>query len=162
MKLVIFSDAHGYKEIVQRILDFNSDADYFISLGDSELQLDYLVENDIIPIKGNYPRDAGLVYEKDLVIEGKKIFLTHGHKYNVHKGLKKLVKNCISKDCNIALYGHTHIASNVKIGPVIFANPGSCARSRNELPPTYLILIIKEDEVTFTFKESLTNTTIEV
>jgi putative phosphoesterase len=162
MKLVIFSDAHGYKEIVQRILDFNSDTDYFISLGDSELQLDFLVDNDIIPIKGNYPRDAGLVYEKDLVIEGKKIFLTHGHKYGVHRGLKKLAKYCISKNCDISLYGHTHIASLVNIGTVTFVNPGSCARSRNELPPTYLIIIIEEDKVTYTFKESLTNTTIEV
>ncbi len=162
MKLVVFSDAHGYKAIVQRILDFNIDADYFISLGDSELRLDYLVDNDIIPIKGNYPMDAGLAYEKDIIIAGKKIFLTHGHKYGVHRGLKNLAKYCISENFDISMYGHTHIASLVKIGSVTFVNPGSCARSRNELPPTYLIIIIEEEKVTYTFKESLTNKTIEV
>ncbi|MCK5388336.1 MAG: hypothetical protein KAJ22_03545 [Candidatus Izimaplasma sp.] len=55
MKVVVFSDAHGCKIIIERIISFNPDANYFISLGDSELPLDFLMDLDIIAIKGNYP-----------------------------------------------------------------------------------------------------------
>ena len=44
MKVVVFSDAHGNQRIVERILDVNREADYFISLGlaDDDEQKDNL------------------------------------------------------------------------------------------------------------------------
>ena len=62
MKLVVFSDAHGNKQAVERIINYNKDTDYLISLGDSELPLSFLQSKNIIMIKGNYPLDAGFKY----------------------------------------------------------------------------------------------------
>lgn len=162
MKLVVFSDAHGNKDMVEKILIFNPDADYFISLGDSELQQEFLQENDVVMIKGNSSRDAGFVYERELTVSGVKIFLTHGHKFAVQRGLAKLGKLAINKEYNLVLFGHTHQAIKTTISNIWFVNPGSCSRPRNTLPPSYLVINIIEGELTFTFKESYTNQEIEV
>ena len=75
MKLVVFSDVHGEEGIINHILDANKDADYVISLGDSEVEQEFLVRNDIVMIKGNSRHDPGFVYEHDLVIDGIKILM---------------------------------------------------------------------------------------
>lgn len=161
MKIVVFSDVHGEKEIVNKIVDFNPNADYILSLGDTELDESFLRSHDIVFVRGNYPRDPGFLYDTDITLEGKKIFLTHGHKYKVGRSLTKLIKHAIGKDFDIVLYGHTHIAALDINHGITFINPGSCAKPRNTLPPTYLIIDINEGVTTFTFKESLTNKTIE-
>ncbi len=161
MKVVVFSDVHGEKMIVDKILDFNPDADYVLSLGNTELDESYLRSKDIIYVKGNYPRDPGFLYESDIKLEGKRIFFTHGHKYKVSRTLSKLVKMAITKEYDILLYGHTHIAAIDTIQGKILVNPGSCSKPRTNLPPTYLIITFNEGEPSFTFKESLTNETIE-
>jgi hypothetical protein len=162
MKVVVFSDVHGVKMVVDKIVELNPDADYILSLGDSELQEDYLRTHDIICVRGNYPRDPGFLYDSNITIEGKKIFFTHGHKYKVGRSIVKLVKLAINKEYDIVLYGHTHIAALDVENGITFANPGSCAKSRTLLPPTYLIITIEKGATTFTFKDSFTNQTIEI
>ncbi len=161
MKVIVFSDAHGSRVLVERIISFNPDADYFISLGDSELSLDFLLDLDIIAIKGNYPRDAGLAYDNVLKIEGKKIYLTHGHKYGVQKSLMKLLKYVLSQDFDVVLYGHTHKARVDIINDMLIINPGSIKNSRSKTVPSYLILNITKEKIDYTFKEAETNLTIE-
>lgn len=161
MKIVAFSDAHGSKIIVERIMSFNPDADYIISLGDSELPLDLLMDLDILPIKGNYPRDAGFAYETELEVGKRKLFLTHGHKYGVHKSLKKLLHYGMQNDIDIILYGHTHIARADKVNNLYLFNPGSIKNPRSKIKPSYLILNITDDTIEYTFKEAETNITIE-
>lgn len=161
MKLVVFSDAHGNKELIKRVLEFNPDADYVISLGDSELPHNFLQDLDIIAIKGNYPRDGGFVFESVLEVEGKKIFLTHGHKYGVTKDMKKLLDKGMRDEYDLVLYGHTHIPKFDNVAGVYYMNPGSLYSPRTTLPPSYLILYVTKDEVTFKFKESETNLLIE-
>ena len=163
MKLVIFSDVHGNKEVLERIISFNPDAEYFISLGDSELNMDYLLDLDIVAIKGNYPRDAGFTYEHTMDVFGKKLLFTHGHKEKVHKGINKLLKKAFQNDIDIALYGHTHIPRVDKANNLLIINPGSVHRPRAELEPSYLILNIEKDgKIEYIFKEAQTNLTMDI
>lgn len=161
MKVVVFSDAHGNKTIIERIMSFNPDADYVVSLGDSELSIDFLMDLDIIAIKGNYPRDAGFVFERTVVVGNKVLFLTHGHKYGVHKSLKKLLQHALQIECDIALYGHTHVARVDKVNKLLLINPGSIKNPRSKTVSSYLILNITDDSVEYIFKEAETNITIE-
>lgn len=162
MKLVVFSDVHGEMTVVDRILGWNTDAEYFLSLGDSELPEEYMMHHDIVMVKGNYRKDAGFVFERELEVEGLKLFMTHGHKYNVQRSLDPLAKLAYRNDYDLVLFGHTHILEITKVGKVQFLNPGSCARPRNTLPPTYAILDITEGELTWTIKDAINNRTIEV
>ena len=162
MKIVVFSDIHGSQEITQRILDFNPDRDYTISLGDSELRNNFLQDNDVIMVKGNYPRDPGMFYDRDIKLGGIKIFMTHGHRWGVRRSLAKLGKMGMERGYDLILYGHTHIANISKIHDNFILNPGSAKSPRTSLPPTYLIVNIMDGNMTFTFKDAYTNQTIEV
>ncbi|MBN2604914.1 MAG: YfcE family phosphodiesterase [Bacilli bacterium] len=157
MKLVVFSDAHGDRKVIERIIKFNMDADYFISLGDSELPHKYLLDLDVLAIKGNYPHDAGFVYEKMMDIEGKKVLLTHGHKQDVNNGLVTLCSYAMKQNADIVLYGHTHIARVDHVQEVTLINPGSISKPRADIVPSYLILKITKDSVEYAFKEAYTN-----
>jgi len=161
MKVVVFSDVHGKREIADRILAFNPDADYVISLGDSELDNDYFFDHDIVFVKGNYPRDPGFTFETDLQIGDLKFFLTHGHKFKVHRSLDNLIKHAIEEKYDVVLYGHTHMLDHQKYANTWFINPGSANNPRNSYPPSYLILNITGKKVQLTYKEALTNRTIE-
>jgi len=163
MKLVIFSDVHGRKILLERILRFNPDADNVISLGDSELTLDYLSDLDIISVKGNYPRDPGLAYEHFMTLNGKKFMLTHGHKYSVQRGLKKLANKAMKDGIDVVLYGHTHIAQALYVNDTLLLNPGSVYSSRNNVYPSYCIMYVSDQgKITYEFRESETNMVIEI
>lgn len=163
MKLVLFSDVHGNDFMLERIMLFNPDADHFLSMGDSELTMDYLLDLDIIGVKGNYPRDPGVDYDHILMVNNKKILMTHGHKYGVQRGLNKLIKKAIEEEIDIVLFGHTHVAEVIKYNNIILLNPGSVYRSRGRNYPSYCIMNITDDGiVTFEFRESETNMVIEL
>lgn len=160
MKIVVFSDAHGSKQAIDLIYGFNQDADYIFSLGDSEVDSAFLERKNIIFIKGNYPNDPGFFFDKDITIQDKRIFITHGHKWGVRLGVKKLYKHAVSNDYDIVFYGHTHVAKVDLVENKLFMNPGSCSRPRTHLPPTYLIMWLEEDSVRYEFRDVLTNETI--
>jgi putative phosphoesterase len=162
MKLVVFSDAHGRKELVDRVLDFNPDADAVINLGDSEMEQKYFTKRNIIHVKGNYPLDPGQTYNQVCTFGSLKVFITHGHKYKVHYSLDLLIEHAELYGYNIVLYGHTHILFHKMIGDVRAINPGSLSNPRSMYPPSYCIINIDNEDVTVIFKEAYTNETIEV
>jgi len=53
------------------------------------------------------------------------IFITHGHMYNVRDELDTLVYKAKKENCQIALYGHTHIPYYRVIDGVAVVNPGT-------------------------------------
>lgn len=161
MKVVVFSDAHGNKELIKRILEYNPDADYVLSLGDTEMNHSFLLDLDIFAIKGNYPRDGGFVFESILDVEDKKIFMTHGHKYGVNTNMVKLLAKGIKEEVDLVLYGHTHIPKFDSVNGVFYINPGSITSQRVDIKPSYLILNIeKGKETKYVFRESETNLVI--
>lgn len=162
MKVVVFSDAHGNKDAIKRLIEFHPDAEYIISLGDSELKHSFLQDLEILAIKGNYPRDGGFVFERTLEVEGKKLFLTHGHKYGVSTNMRKLLAKGMETDADLILYGHTHIPKFDNVAGIFYMNPGSLVSQRSNVEPSYLVFNIEKDkEITYKFREARTNLVIE-
>lgn len=162
MKIVVFSDAHGNKRAIDRIYTFNQDAEYFVSLGDTEVDDEYLQKKGVLYVKGNYPRDPGFLYDSNLTIHNQRIFFTHGHKWSVRFGVKKLFNHAKENKYSIVLYGHTHVAKVDSKDDIMIINPGSCSRPRTTLPPTYLIMWIEANDFHYEFRDVLTNETIEL
>lgn len=161
MKVVVVSDIHGNRTALQRIIDFNPDADYILSLGDSELPLIELQEKNITLVKGNYPFDAGFEYDKEIKIMDTNIYMTHGHRYGVRRGIERLYDKAVEHKSDIVLYGHTHIAKVDYKDGIYFVNPGSVHRSRNGLIESYLLIYIEDDnKFRYEFKEVRTNKNI--
>ncbi len=145
MKIVVTSDTHGKKDILDRIAEENSDADLFLHAGDSQLS-----QNLIVPfqtVKGNC--DFGLDYPIERVIPTLQgdIFITHGQRY--YHITEKLVK---SKHCKIFIFGHTHKHYLEEMNGVYICNPGSPVSPRDKTRGTYLIIEINESKINFEFK----------
>lgn len=159
-KVVIVSDIHRRKENLERVISFNSDADFILSCGDNELAYSYLLKKNVIAVKGNYPMDAGVGYDHIINIESIKIHMTHGHRYGVKSDLLVTSKKALEHNCDISLYGHTHQAFYGERYGVTVINPGSITSSRCHLPETYVVLIVKNDQFTYEFRNAYTNEVI--
>ncbi len=71
---------------------------------------------------------------------GYSIFLVHGHRHSVDVSLEVLVDSAHAMDCDIAVYGHTHIALSENFSHILALNPGSPSRPRGHTAPGFAVL----------------------
>lgn len=144
MRIIVISDTHtdywGLNKIVQR----NPNADLFLHLGDGEEEYRLLCRNfpEIAPkfryVKGNcdYGSPEPLELTLDLTASHR-IFACHGHKLGVKYGTDDLLQRAAELNCNIALYGHTHVQHCTYENGIYVMNPGSASCPRDCRPPSY-------------------------
>ena len=155
MKVLVVSDSHGFEGNLKKVVERVSPIDMLIHLGDfesGEERIKKLVNCEVHMVPGN--NDYAPHLEKDkLLTLGKnhRVFLTHGHKYGVHYGPYGLYDKAKDNNCNVVLYGHTHIPKISYIENVTIVNPGSISFPRqNYTQPTFLIIEIdKKNEIHF-------------
>jgi len=161
MKVVVMSDIHGDEKRFARIVaKHKEDADYIISLGDSELKQKRLLEHDVLAIKGNYPFDAGFTREHVMEIAGRRLLLTHGHRYRVKTGYESLYHRMLDIPVDIALHGHTHNKSFKRIREKFVLNPGAVGDLRNE-GSTYMVMRFMEETVEVDWMDTDTHEMID-
>jgi uncharacterized protein len=147
-KILIVSDSHGWTDELQSIKDKHSaEVDVMIHCGDSELMADDPAIAGFVTVRGNcdnaqkYPEDA------EVDVAGRKVFVTHGHLYNVKSSLMNLSYRAKEFHANIVCFGHSHLLGLEMIDGVLFINPGSIRLPRGRRERTYVILELKEDFV---------------
>lgn len=69
-----------------------------------------------------------------------KIFLSHGHQYGYANREANIAAAARENGCDIAVYGHSHVASVREVDGVTLINPGSLYRSRDGRRPSYCLL----------------------
>ncbi len=121
----------------------HQDADFFIHLGDGAVSFyEYCTNNHLpfIALKGNcdlslfgYPLEKSAVLE----FEGYRFFMAHGDAFYVSASRTRLALEAKKSGCDVALYGHTHIAENKYLPaegeedkPIYIFNPGSISKPR--------------------------------
>lgn len=124
---VVLSDSHGRRKGLEKLMPLFSENDYIVHLGDGSGDMRETVKT--FPLKtyvckGNCDLSYG---QEEFVIhaEGCSVFCCHGHKYGVKSGLARLAARAKELDCEIALYGHTHVAATETVDGVLCVNPGS-------------------------------------
>ena len=155
MKLVILSDTHGNTSAVERVYAEQPDAALYLHAGDILSDARYLatlvgvVLNDgedneqaarrVIGVTGNsdWP-DANQPLARVVAAEGHRILLTHGHSCGVRYGTELLARAAADADCDVAVYGHTHVVEITPGTPITVLCPGSAARPRDAYEPSYL------------------------
>ncbi len=143
MRIIVISDTHGSVRAIENVFLRNRDADLFIHLGDGERDLDsFLNENPdytekTIHVCGNC--DTGSLSPGYVVLPvfGHKIFATHGHLFAVKNDLEILKKNAKQNDCDIVLFGHTHIRYNKHENGLYLLNPGSAKCPNDGTAPSF-------------------------
>ncbi|MGM9877371.1 MAG: phosphodiesterase [Bacilli bacterium] len=151
MKLLFISDIHGNYECMKKMIDnINYEKpDNIIILGDI-FSYGYSSDSDVIDIlnkmkdkliviRGNCDKKINDVlcdfkFYDNLMIEynNKKIFLTHGHIYNMD--------NLPDMQFDIMLHGHFHMHYIKKYDNKIFASPGSISMPRNNSENSYMVI----------------------
>lgn len=149
MRIAVVSDTHGNnKEIIEKLSEMEK-PDILFHLGDYvtdgvKISKTFGLESVIVKGNGDY---FNMEYKEDEFIEiaGKKIFLTHGHKYGVNSGIQNLYYKGLELGADIVLFGHIHIPVIEEIEDMIIMNPGSPSLPRSaEKIKTFGIIEIEE------------------
>lgn len=158
MKVLFVSDIHGsfyYAKILKDIFR-REEADKIVVLGDlyyhgprNDLSLEYnpmkvsevlnSLKQYLFVVRGNCDSEVDeqiseFIFNESLLLElcNKKIYCTHGHKYNIDN-----IPNC---KFDIMAYGHFHTGFIKKINNHIFINPGSLSLPKNGSVNSYILM----------------------
>lgn len=158
MKVLVISDIHGssyYAEKIKEIVT-RENPDKIILLGDlyyhgprNDLTQEYApmkvaevlnsLKDKLLVVKGNCDAEvdemiSDFKFEDHLLLDinGKKIYFTHGHKYNI--------ENIPYEDFQVLIYGHIHQGFIQEKEGYLFANPGSISLPKCGTEHSYLIL----------------------
>lgn len=149
MKIMILSDSHSMSKIDLLNLLKNNHVNYYIHCGDIYLTYDGISLNSFYLVRGN--NDYGNIPDELLLtIDNLKIFVVHGHRYDVDYNLDHLKHIAKEKGADIVLFGHTHNPYYGIHDGIIFINPGSVCYPRGRYRnPTYCIFDTETKTNTF-------------
>lgn len=140
MKYMVISDIHGdiyklnvildiyKKEKCNKLIVLGDLFNYGIDLNKNDIinRLNLMKEN-IIYVRGNCDINVSKIefdtpHSKDIIINDKKVFLTHGHLYTM--------EYLLGNNYDIIISGHTHVPIIEEKYNKLFLNPGSISKSR--------------------------------
>jgi len=156
-RIMIVSDTHRRIGNLAEAIYNEGKLDMLIHLGDVEGEEDVVEELagcKVCMVPGNNDFFSPLPRELEIEIAGKKVLLTHGHLYYVSLDLQTLREECLSRNIDIVMFGHTHRPLIQVEESVSFINPGSISYPRQQDKRcTYIMLEISDEgEFNYTLK----------
>ncbi|MGN0317670.1 MAG: metallophosphoesterase family protein [Lachnospira sp.] len=157
LKIMIVSDTHRRHGNLAIALEKESPIDMLIHLGDVEGEeeiIDSLANCETLYVSGNNDFFSLLSKEREIILGGKKIFITHGHYYYISLDTKTIREEAMSRGADIVMFGHTHRPLIDVGGRVTLINPGSISYPRqSDGLHTYIIMTIDDNnEISFELK----------
>lgn len=152
MKILVISDTHGDTNKAEEAIRSNKEVNLIIHLGDyfrDAQKLSNLFPD--IPVEYIYGNSDFMIEdvpaEKMLDVCGKRIFITHGHRYSVKWDYDKLYKKAEELHADMLLFGHTHIPDIIEKDKYYVLNPGSTSDPRDDSDESYAIIEIANGKV---------------
>ena len=150
IEIPVFSDTHGYLGSIEKCIKVAKEHDYFFHLGDNlrdAIQIETMSGKKGYKVLGN--TDFGVEGEETIIftLEGKKILLTHGHRFGVKSGIDRISYYCEENHIDIAVFGHTHVPLEATIGQKLYFNPGSAALPRGRYKASYGLIKISSGSI---------------
>lgn len=145
MKILVVSDTHRFNFFLEKVIDNVGKIDMVIHCGDAEgseeLLRDKFYTSAVVVVAGNNDYFSKLPKEACFDIEGRKVFVTHGHNYQVNTGIDYLLSAAKTRGADIVMFGHTHIPMMEKRDGIVVLNPGSISSPRQaDKRPSYMII----------------------
>lgn len=148
MKLLIMSDTHGDEEIIERVKGYHPDAHKVIHCGDSELPYTHPALQGVERVKGNCDHDQNYLEEMLFQVNGDRVYVTHGHLYDVKNSPMKLIYRAKEVGAQIVCFGHSHVLGAEYIDDILFINPGSLLKPRRIKEKSFVLLTITSTHFT--------------
>lgn len=134
MRILVISDSHGRTSEIEKAIEAQKDAKHIFFLGDCVRDIEdcpFIYEDRTFHIvSGNCDGETMNKTSDSIVLNGRKIFFTHGHFYGVKGGISKLKEKAIREGFDLVLYGHTHTSDIQYADGIHFVNPGSLCSGR--------------------------------
>lgn len=146
MKILVISDTHKDTKLAHEIIQ-KDDYDYIFHLGDcydDMLELKSCYGKKVYGVTGNVDYVSEGPGHHSIVVNGKRILLTHGHHYKVKYNYDLIRHYGSEMGYDIVLFGHTH-TPYVEKDIVTLFNPGSLSKPIDDHPSFGVIEI--EDEI---------------
>lgn len=164
IRIGVISDTHGSIGALRACLSHAGEVDGWFHLGDyasDAKRLGELTVKPVYSVLGNcdsfsfiepeenvFPmRQKTVASERVVTVDGVRIFLCHGHRYDVDFDTYRLSCRAEELNCAAALYGHTHRGELSAFGRVLTLNPGSPSRPRGGSKQSFAILEIEGGDV---------------
>lgn len=142
-EIIIASDSHGRSEVLHDIEKAYPDADLFVHCGDLEDSASNFPK--WVFVRGNNDWNVDMPSERVLRIMGHGIYITHSHLFGYRDRDKAMAAAAREHNCDIVLYGHTHVSKIERVNGVLEINPGSLLLPRDGNPPSYAVLKLDDD-----------------
>lgn len=151
---LVFSDTHGDLSLVTHVISQYPQATGVLHLGDLTRDADRLAqrhpEMQVWAVAGNCDLGVDPVRfppERELIVEGKRLLLTHGHRFSVKDGVERLAARGAAGGYDVVLFGHTHVASDMMVHGVHLLNPGSISRPKGVEGPSFALLEVGHGQI---------------
>lgn len=151
MKILVMSDSHSNVKPMIAAATLEK-PDLIIHLGDYVDDCRALLKAfPNIPIRnvvGNGDFSMKIPPTEEFTVEGKRFFITHGHKYMVKQDYDLLIAAAKKQNAEIVLFGHTHFPHHDITASFSLINPGSIGMFKG----SYALIDIKNGDFTSEIK----------
>jgi putative phosphoesterase len=147
VKIGVISDTHGHAAAIRRAVAAIDPVDQWLHAGDFSQDVNLLAELTGLPVTavaGNCDGATGAKIDEFIEVAGKRIWLTHGHRYEVKNRVKELVWWSRQFGADVVIYGHSHRPEIREEEGILIFNPGSAAYPRQAKIPTVGLLEITD------------------
>lgn len=129
MRIIVLSDSHRDFYSLNKAIQSQPSAEIVVFCGDGVDDIETFERtcNDkmVVAVRGNCDFCTEKKYTYELCVEGKNIFVTHGHLFGVKSGYSQIIQQAKSMNVDILLFGHTHEAYTSYTDGMYIMNPGS-------------------------------------
>jgi len=154
MNILIVADSHGDTSSIREAMTRHPEITRVLHCGDGEADVVSLIAGfpsvRFDAVRGNCDLGALFPLQRLLRIDGKRIFMTHGHAYGTKYGVDELVEQGRKDRADAVLFGHTHRPLIEHQGGILLVNPGSIAGRFPARRATYAILNLSDEGVSAT------------
>lgn len=140
MRVLVMSDTHGDAVVIQQVRANHPDVDAVIHCGDSELPFDHPNLEGTKRVRGNCDRDERYPNDELFEVKGVKIFVTHGHLFNVKSTTMNLFYRAKEVGADVVFFGHSHVLGTELVDNTLFVNPGSLLKPRGIDDKSYAVV----------------------
>ncbi|MBB6448314.1 hypothetical protein HNR44_000263 [Geomicrobium halophilum] len=148
MKWLVVSDTHGDREGLKMLRErHDGDVSAIFHCGDSELASDDPLLQSLYVVTGNTDLRGEFPEEEEIQWGGVRIWMTHGHLYQVKSTNQVLQDKATEKNAQLVLHGHSHFAGAYEKDGIIYVNPGSLTLPKRPKQATYAIITVMDEQI---------------